>query len=147
MRTVVHYTDTVELGGAEKMLLTLMEGLCPSAWRQLLFFHPRPALAPLVESASRAGVEPVPVERTGTPLDPRRLAHAIRAVHADVFHAHLTWGLRCTAGLFAALATRTPCVATQQLLVRDRRRSARIRQRMVSAFVESVSGRIARHGR
>jgi glycosyltransferase involved in cell wall biosynthesis len=118
IRTVAHFIDTAEFGGAERALVHLLTGLDRRAWRPVLFHHDEPGLGPLVDAADAAGIE----RRIVRPLrGPRGLAgvpgfaRALGAAGAAVFHAHLNWPLACSGGLLAARLARVPSVATVQL--------------------------------
>jgi glycosyltransferase involved in cell wall biosynthesis len=150
MKTVVHYTDTIAFGGAEKMLLTLVENLPQNRWRSILFCHAQPGIQRLLDGAARLGVETVslpPLTKEGATAAPTQFIGALRSRRPDLFHAHLTWRLRCSSGLSAAFLARVPCrVATQQLFVRDKHLSFRYRQRAISMIVDryvAVSNAIA----
>ncbi len=122
MRTVVHFTDSCGIGGAEHALLTLMAGLKSRGWRQALMYHTSPGIAPLIEGAARldVGLWPVPRMPDGL-LGARRVwafSRQLSARRPDVFHAHLTWPLACKFGLAGAILARVPAiVATVQLYV------------------------------
>jgi glycosyltransferase involved in cell wall biosynthesis len=136
MMRIVHYTDTVALGGAEQMLLTLLESLDQRQWDSTLLYHDTPAIQPLIDRA-RACVKTVAVER---PQSGQELAvtlgRALQLEQPDIVHAHLTWALRCTPALVAASALGVRGrVATQQLFVCPGSRLRRLRQRFVSTLV------------
>ena len=150
MSTIVHYTDTVAFGGAEKMLLTLVENLPQDSWRSILFCHAQPGIRPLIDGAARLGIETVPLPpltREGTMAGTRRFIGALRSCKPDLFHAHLTWRLRCSGGLSAAFLARVPRrVATQQLFVCAKYLTFRYRQRAISTIVDryvAVSNAVA----
>jgi glycosyltransferase involved in cell wall biosynthesis len=118
-RCVVHFTDTTAVGGAERMLLTLIAGLDRRRWTPVLFHRRSSGIAPLVTEARAMDVrtEAVsPVSGWGDALALGRLVHRLRHERAVVFHAHLTWPLRCRYELIAARLAGIPAViATQQL--------------------------------
>ncbi len=138
VRTVVHFTDTVAFGGAERMLLTLMAGLDERRWRPVLVCHPSPGTERLLDSARHAGIETRGIERGAGGV--RRFTALVRAVRRErpsVFHAHLTWPLRCSTGIVAAAAARVPViVATQHLLPLLPSRPPRIKRAVVEACVD-----------
>jgi len=150
-RLVVHYTDAVAYGGAERMLLTLLEGLDRQRWLPLLYHHGGPAIAPLLEGARAVGVEtrivPCIQGRRGLARVPA-LVRQIRTDDPAVFHAHLPWRFRCRRGLVAARLARVPAVvATQQLFVAPSSRRAVLRHRFLSMAVDryiAVSNDMAR---
>lgn len=137
-RTVVHFTDTVAFGGAERMLLTLMAALDQGRWRPVLVCHPGAGTERLLESARRAGIETRAVEReVGAVRRFSALVRTVRGEHASVFHAHLTWPLRCSTGIVAAAAARVPAiVATQHLLPLLPARPPRVKRAVVQACVD-----------
>ena len=119
------------------MLLTLAAGLNRTGWRSLLMYHPSPGVVGLEREARDRGIDtlPVPVMRRSTRLP--NIARALRQVRPDVFHAHLTWPLRCSGGFVAAVAAGVRNrVATQQLYVRPPERSRRYGQLAVSTLVD-----------
>jgi glycosyltransferase involved in cell wall biosynthesis len=140
MKTIAHYTDTVAFGGAEKMLLTLVDGLNRTGWRSLLYYHPHPGVESLEKEARVRGIETVPLLEArdfATSVRIPTVARALRKASPDIFHAHLTWGLRCSGGLVAARAAGIRHrVATQQLFVREPKRRHRYKQLAVSALVD-----------
>ncbi len=137
-RTVVYYTDSNGFGGAEKVMLTLMEGLDRRAWRPILVHHAYPGVAFLVRRAHDLGVSTrefgsVPGSRDIAWL--LRFRKALRKEGASIFHAHLVWPLACTYGLVAAALARVPVVATQHAFAKIAAgRSARL-QKAVSLAV------------
>lgn len=137
MRHIAHYTDTVALGGAEQMLLTLLKSLDRRQWESTLMFHPTPAIQPFIDAAGECGIRTVAVDRPPSSRErAASLGRALRVEKPDVFHAHLTWDLRCTPALAAAWAVGVRGrVATQQLFVPPRSRLRRVKQRFVSTFV------------
>jgi glycosyltransferase involved in cell wall biosynthesis len=151
VRTVIQFTDSSGYGGAEEMLLTLLEGLDRQRWQPVLMHHDEPGIAILLERARRLGVRTRAVRRLegrrGAAALPR-LVREIRSEKAAVFHAHLCWTLRCSYGLVAAALARTPAVvATQQLFSDIRHPRAIIRQNVVAAAVDryiAVSKDLAR---
>jgi glycosyltransferase involved in cell wall biosynthesis len=118
IRTVVHFIDTAEFGGAERALLHLLTRLDRRAWRPVLFHHDEPGLKPLLDAVDAAGIERRTVPAMRGPRGLARVpgfARAVRAARAAVFHAHLNWPLACSGGLLAARLARVPTVATVQL--------------------------------
>jgi glycosyltransferase involved in cell wall biosynthesis len=118
-RTVVHFIDTIEFGGAERALLHLLRGLDRRRWRPVLLHHEEPGLRELLAGVDAAGIERRPVGRMrgirGI-LGVRACARAISAESPAVFHAHLNWPLACSGGILAAALNRVPAVvATVQL--------------------------------
>jgi glycosyltransferase involved in cell wall biosynthesis len=150
-RLVVHYTDAVAYGGAERMLLTLLEGLDRQRWCPLLYHPGGAAIAPLVEGARAAGVETRTVPRMQGKRGLARMPAFVRELRTDdpvVFHAHLPWPFRCSRELVAARLARVPAiVATQQLFAPAFSRRAVLRHRLLSVAVDryiAVSNDMAR---
>jgi glycosyltransferase involved in cell wall biosynthesis len=156
MRTVVHFIDTAEFGGAERALVHLLTRLDRRAWRPVLFHHDEPGLKPLVDAVDAAAIE----RRVVPPMrGPRGLARvpgfarALRAAGAAIFHAHLNWPLACSGGLLAAARARIPTVATVQLFSAFPRASTmglqrRLVPRRVDRYIavsEAVAEDIVRH--
>ncbi len=138
-RTVFHYTDSDEFGGAEQVLLTLIAGVDAQTWRSVLVYHPSPGLAPLLEKANQLGVESIAVPRMPDGFKgARRVPHLVRLLwdyKPDVFHAHLVWPLACKFGLLSALVARVPAVvATVHLFLScDLDPSIRLQHRIIAA--------------
>jgi len=137
MTSIVHYTDTVALGGAEQMLLTLLKSLDRRRWDSTLLYHANPDIQPFIDTARECGIRTVAVDRPQSARErAASLSRALREEKPDIFHAHLTWDLRCTTALAAAWAIGVRGrVATQQLFVRPRSRRRRVKQRVVSTLV------------
>jgi glycosyltransferase involved in cell wall biosynthesis len=140
IRTVVHFTDSTALGGAEAMLLRILRHLDRERWRPVLLHYPNDAAQALAEEAGRLDVEtrvvPGRVGAAGLTELPA-LVRAIGAERPAILHAHLVWALRCTRGLLAARIARVPAVvATQQLFVAPESRPPRRKHRVVSRLVD-----------
>jgi len=113
-RSVWYYTDTDQLGGAERVILTLFAGLDRAVWEPSLVCHRSPGIAPLVQRARDHGAAvietpPMPLGvvggRAAVPF-----ARGLRRAGPDVFHAHLAWPLAAKFALVAAVAARVPAV-------------------------------------
>lgn len=121
--TVVHFTDATAVGGAERILLILLAGLDRALWTPVLFHSGHSGIMPLVDEARALNVRTEAVPPISGWWDVAGAAHFIwrfRAARPTVFHAHLTWPLRCRYELAAALLVGTPgVVATQQLYHRS----------------------------
>jgi glycosyltransferase involved in cell wall biosynthesis len=135
-RTVAHYTDAKEFGGAEQALLTLCAGLSGS-WRQVLLHKPEAPARLLHEAAALGVVTRVALRVEGRHDIPglRRLAQLLRDERTAVLHAHLPWPLRCTRGLVAAMLARTPAIIATQQLYATLPLPRRLRQRALSQGV------------
>jgi len=139
-RCVVHYTDAVTYGGAERMLLTVLEGLDRGRWEPVLYHHDAPGLLPLVDGARRSRI----ARKTLPPMNGLRglarmpaFLRDLRRDRPSVFHAHLPWPFRCSRGLLAARIAGVPAVvATQQLFAPLSSRRAVLRHRLISMAVD-----------
>jgi glycosyltransferase involved in cell wall biosynthesis len=148
---IVFYTDARVPGGAERVLLTLLQGLDRSTWEPALVYHPRPSILPIVDEVRRLGVRLLPVEwgrgRVSrlTALVPALLG-CLRAERPALMHANMTWPLGCRYAFVAGALARVPVVATEHLLVNVPSRAAWV-QRCVMAGVDrfiAVSQFVAR---
>jgi glycosyltransferase involved in cell wall biosynthesis len=113
-RTVLFYSDSLEFGGAEGVLVSLLEGLDRRSWSPVLYYHETGGIAPLVCQAQELcipvrAVEPMPLGLKGA-RQSRLFANEIRRLKPSVFHANLTWPLSGKYGLVAALLARVPVV-------------------------------------
>ena len=137
--SVVHFTDTSSYGGAEQMILTLSRGLGRRRWQCILLYHPGPGTERLCEQAKGLDVETLAVAPpSGTRDWPHlaRMHHLLRHLRPSIFHAHLTWPLRCSYGIIAAALARRPAVIATQHLLSARGVAGRVgRQRLVGACV------------
>lgn len=117
--------------------MTLLEALDRRRWTPVLLHHEALGLRPMLEEAGRLGVRSRSVTRVQGARDFVRLIGEIRSERATVFHAHLPWALRCSAGLVAAAVARVPAVlATQQLFAGIGSRRGALRQWAVAAGVD-----------
>jgi glycosyltransferase involved in cell wall biosynthesis len=139
--SVYMFTDTFGHGGAQQVLLTLIDGLDRRRWRPTLVFHDTPGIASLTSRAKEMQAELWPVPRmpegaAGAARVPR-FAAALRARGPAVFHAHLNWQLSCKFGLFAAVLARVPAiVATEHLFVEfPLSFGARVQQQLLASRV------------
>jgi glycosyltransferase involved in cell wall biosynthesis len=123
VRTVVYFDDSREFGGAQRVLLHLMAGLDRGRWRPVLFHHPAPGLAPMLESAGRLGIEHRQVPPIWTRSEAWRgfgpFVQLLRREHPAVFHAHLTTAIGCKYGVLGAALLRVPAVVATLQLVFD----------------------------
>jgi glycosyltransferase involved in cell wall biosynthesis len=140
-QSVYFYTDSQELGGAERALLMLLELLDRTAWRPTLIYSETAPLAPLARQAADLGaaVRPVPPMPLGLPGARRvpGLARELRKARPAVFHAHLSWPLAAKYPLTAAVLARVPAVvATVQLFPQFRLdRSSYLQERLLARGV------------
>jgi glycosyltransferase involved in cell wall biosynthesis len=138
--SLVHFTDTCFFGGAERMLLTLVGELVQRRRRCILLYYLGPGTEQLSEHAKSLGIETLGIS---PPCRRRDLTHFARLVQLlgrcrpSVFHAHLTWPLRCSYGIVAAALTLCPAViATQHLLSANGVGGRRLKQRLVGSCVD-----------
>jgi glycosyltransferase involved in cell wall biosynthesis len=122
-QSVYLFTDTDGYGGAEKALLTLVEGFDRRRWKPTLVYHAGDGVVPLLDAARAVGAElwavpPMPEGRAGAARVPRFVA-ALRARRPAVFHAHLNRTAACKFGLAAAVLARVPAVVGTQHLFFD----------------------------
>ncbi len=152
-RSVYHFTDSQELGGAEHALLLLIENSDRRLWRSTLLYNPSAAVAPLAESARQLGAEVLPIPAMPLGLGGASrvagLARVLRRARPSVFHAHLSWPLAAKYPLLAAVLARVPAVvATVQLYPEFRiDRSNYLQERALAIGVDryiAVSRDIAR---
>jgi glycosyltransferase involved in cell wall biosynthesis len=141
---VLCFTDSEAFGGAERALLTLIEGLRERRWAVTLAHHSAPGVESLVDQARRLGattwlVPSMPHGLHGVTHVPA-FAAALRHRRPDVFHAHLTWPLGAKNALLAALAARVPLVlATVHLHMEvPVTRGMAIQQRLIGAGVDRL---------
>lgn len=148
MRTAVHFVDSDAFGGTEQIILTLLESLHHCGWRCVLVHHPAPDLLPLIDQASRIGIEQRTVPRGHPWQTVVEVWRALRAERPAVFHAHLNWPLACKRGLAAAELAGVPAVvASMQVFVGDQRFAGSAMERLIWAGVDrflAVSESVAR---
>jgi glycosyltransferase involved in cell wall biosynthesis len=151
-RSVYHFTDSRELGGAEQALLLLIEWSDSRLWRPSLLYNPSAAVEPLAASARELGAEVLPVRPMPPGLTGARrvieLARLLRRTRPAVFHAHLSWPLAAKYPLAAAVLARVPAVvATVQVYPEFRiDRSTYLQERALALGVDryiAVSENIA----
>jgi glycosyltransferase involved in cell wall biosynthesis len=140
-RTVVQYVDSDLVGGSERILLQLLQGLDRTRWHPVLLHHPGAALADLLEAAKGFGVTVYAVPAVTDRNFAVRLPGLVRAVsrfQPAVFHAQLNWPLACKFGLLSAALLGVPAVlATVHLYIGDfMSRSVRWQVRAVSRGVQ-----------
>ena len=149
-RTVIHFTDAVEFGGAERMIVTLMAGLPAHGWRSLLVHHGEPGIRRLIDETQALGVETrmtPPMQGQGRWRTALQFARELRRWSPDVFHAHLSSPSACRYALVAAKLAGVRVVATVQLYIPVRGVRATYPQRLLSLGVDryiAVSNEVAR---
>ena len=141
-RSILFYTDSRALGGAERALFMLARALERESWESTLLLEDAPGADPVAAAAEASGlavrrVEPLPLGLTGARRVPAA-ARYLRREGADVFHAHLSWPLAAKWGLAAAVLARLPAVvATVQLIPEmELDRSSRLQLRALSQGVD-----------
>jgi glycosyltransferase involved in cell wall biosynthesis len=139
-RTVVQYLDSDLVGGSERVLLQLLQGLDRTRWHPILLHHSGAALAELVEAAKGLGVTVSAVPAVTDRNFAARLPGLVRTVsrfRPAVFHAQLNWPLACKFGLLSAALLGVPAVlATVHLYISEfMSRSVRWQMRAVSRGV------------
>ncbi|HVY78141.1 MAG TPA: glycosyltransferase [Solirubrobacterales bacterium] len=154
-RSIFFYTDSRELGGAEKAMLMLLEQLDRARWAPALLLDAGGDTGPLEE---RAAALEVPSRRVAAmPLglagarNGAALARQLRREQPALFHAHLSWPLAAKWALAAAVAARVPSVATVQLipamaLERSSALQLRLLARGVGRYIavsEAIAGELA----
>lgn len=144
VRQVYCFTDSEAFGGAERALLTLLEGLDGRRWRATLVHHPGEGIAPLVAGARDAGAATWSVPSMPHGADGLRavpwFAGELRRRGPDVFHAHLTWPLGAKNPILAAILARRPAViATVQLFMAvEMTRAMRLQERLIGMAVDRI---------
>lgn len=143
-RDVVCFTDSAGFAGAERALLSLLEGLDNQRWHATLAHHNAPGVQPLVASAERLGVETwavpeMPHGLTGVRRIPE-FARALRRRKPDIFHVHLTWPLGAKNALLGAIASRVPAVVVTVQLYMDVpvALGMRVQQRFIGRSVDRI---------
>jgi glycosyltransferase involved in cell wall biosynthesis len=135
------FTDSVGFGGAERAMLTLLEGLDRHRFRPTVVHHGGGGVGRLLEAARALDVELWQVPRMDEGRDGvarvPAFAVALRARRPSVFHAHLTWPISCKFALAAAVLARVPAVvATAHAFAEfPVGRSALLQQRVLSRAV------------
>ncbi|HEU5105424.1 MAG TPA: glycosyltransferase [Solirubrobacterales bacterium] len=113
-RSVVFYTDSRVLGGAENAMFMLLGSLDRAAWEPTLLLEDAEGTEPLAERAAALGVPvrrvpPLPLGLVGARRVPG-LVRLLRRDPPDVFHAHMSSPVACKWGLLAAVLARVPAV-------------------------------------
>lgn len=150
-RTVVHMSDSREVGGTEQAMLYVLAGLDHRTWRAVLLHQPAPGVEPLVDAARALGIEHRPWPLFGRVKGLAQIPHLardLRAMKPTVVHAHLTHPLSCKFGLIAARLSGVPAVvATAQLFMElPRPRAVAVQHRVVAGSVDryiAVSNEVA----
>jgi len=114
--SVMYFTDSPSFGGAEQVLLTLMEGFSRHQWRVILAHHAEPGLAPFVKATGELGIQvralPRYVHKTprSHAQQARALLYLLRSQRPDVFHANMAWPMAARYALLVAALARVPAV-------------------------------------
>jgi glycosyltransferase involved in cell wall biosynthesis len=152
-RTVMHFTDATEFGGAERMIVTLMAALPAYGWQSILVHHAEPGIRRLIDETKHLGIETrvaPPMQGSGRWRTALHFARQLRRWAPDVFHAHLSSPSACRYALIAAKLAGLPVVATVQLYLPIRGVRATYPQRLLSLSVNryiAVSEEVARRMR
>jgi glycosyltransferase involved in cell wall biosynthesis len=135
-KTVVHFTDAREFGGAEQMLLSVATGLMRRGWVPILLHHGGSGLSSMLRQADDAGIRTRVVPRMGSWRGWTLLPQFARQLGEEgpaVFHAHLGYTARCRQALWGAVLAGIPAVvATQHCFVDIRSWHFRLRHRALS---------------
>lgn len=148
IRTVVHFVDGNAFGGCEEVVLTLLAGLDRKHWRPILFHHG--AAAMVLDKARDCGIECrwLPrITRHGLVRTMLQFRRELRAVEADVFHAHLNWPLAGRHQVRAARITGIPVVATCHLYSAIAGARGRVEHKLHAAIIDryiAVSNEVER---
>jgi glycosyltransferase involved in cell wall biosynthesis len=148
--TVIHYTDAVDFGGAERMIVTLMAGLQAKRRSQVLVHHAGPDIRRLIAFAADLGIATwalPPMRGTGRLLATLDFVRQLRRQAPALFHAPLSSPTACRYGLIAARLAGLPVVATVQLFIPVRGARAVYPYRLLSLAVDryiAVSRSVAR---
>jgi glycosyltransferase involved in cell wall biosynthesis len=119
-RLVALYSEGIAMGGAERVILQLLEGLDRRRFRPVLLHAPNPGIEPMLVAARDQGVETVAMPPLGTDGLAVALSFVtrLRRLGPSVFHAQLTGPRSCRTALAAASVARTETViATAHLFV------------------------------
>jgi len=143
---VVHYIESRGFGGAEISVLNLLRGLDLNKWDPILIYHSNPDISKFIEKVKELNLETICFPQIKNWRDITGMISFIkklRKIHPSVFHAHLTWNLRCSFGILCAYFSGiNTVVATQHLYqeVRSRRLYKlyilQIYQKFISIFVD-----------
>ena len=133
---VVYYIESSGFGGAELMLLNLLQELDRDYWEPILVYHIHPGIIPLIDRVKGLGITTLSVPSIagfGDLSGMKALIKKLRELHPAVFHAHLVWNLKCSFGIMCAyLAGAKAIVATQHLYQElQARRFHRIYKRVI----------------
>ncbi len=114
---VVYYIESSGFGGAEQMLLNLLQELDRNYWEPILVYRMHPGIIPLIDRVKGLGITTLSVPFIagfGDLSGMKAFIKKLRKLHPAVFHAHLVWNLRCSFGIMCAyLAGAKAIVATQ----------------------------------
>lgn len=148
----VHYLESATYGGCERVVLTTLANMDRRRWHPVLLHHADLSGTRVLDEAKALGVTTVAhprIDHGSAAGYVAAFSRALKALHADVFHAHLGWPLACRHGILAARLARVPrVVATAHLYVPIREvRWGALKQRLQAAVLDryiAVSTEVAR---
>lgn len=147
-RKVVFFVESKSFGGTEQVVLNLLRSLDHRVWQPILFHHPEPGIAPLLQGASELGIPSESVPRFSHGNLPHAAVHFLRKLRSHgpaIFHAHLTWTLGCRTALLVASFSRTNAVlATLHLFTEVGNPRTILTQRALALRVDRYIG-VAQH--
>jgi len=139
-RTVVHYIDSKEFGGAEQMVFTILKCLDRNTWEPVLIYHPYPGISQFIEKVSELDLKVVSLPEIKNWRDVSSFIlfiRELRHINPSVFHAHIPWHLRCSYGILCAFIARVPViVATVHAYQVIRGQKQTIIQKLISILVD-----------
>jgi len=155
---VVHYIESDGFGGAEQMMLNLIQAIDKNNWEPILVYHPHPGILTFINRVEALKITTISVPLItglGDLSSMKALIEKLRELHPEVFHAHLVSNLRCSFGIICAnLADVKAIVATQhsyqdlQTHGLHKKYKRLIYQKLISMFVDryiAVSFKQAEH--
>lgn len=152
-RSIFFYTDSRILGGAERAMFMLLDGLDRERWEPTLLLDRAPGTEVLAARAEELDVAvreiaPMPLGLAGARHVPE-LVRLLRRERPAVFHAHLSWPLAAKWALAGAVLAGVPAIlATVQLIPEfELERSSALQMRAIGRGVDryiAVSAAMAR---
>ncbi len=110
---VVFYTDSANVGGAEKVLSHILVHLDEQRWHARLLHHGDRGISSLLAEVRELSIESTKVPRVERLWEIHRLWRLVKVLRAErpvIFHANVTWPLSCKYGLIAARLAGVPIV-------------------------------------